>query len=64
MRRIRSLALAIVLVASADLPAAQQTINVASLAGRVTDPSGAVVPGASVTARHTETNLDSETVTD
>ena len=64
MRRIRSLALAIVLVASADLFAAQQTINVASLAGRVTDPSGAVVPGASVTARHIETNLDSETVTD
>ncbi|HYP14082.1 MAG TPA: carboxypeptidase-like regulatory domain-containing protein, partial [Bryobacteraceae bacterium] len=35
---------------------AQETINHASLAGRVTDPSGAVVENAEVTARHVETN--------
>ncbi len=42
---------------------AQETINFASVSGRVTDPQGAVVPGATVTARQTETNLIAETVT-
>ena len=36
---------------------AQETINNASVSGRVTDPTGAVVEGATVTARQTETNL-------
>jgi len=43
---------------------AQQTINYASASGRVTDPSDAVVSGAQVTARETETNLSSSTTTD
>ena len=43
---------------------AQETINYASVSGRVTDPQGAVVPGAQVTARQTETNVTAETVTD
>jgi Carboxypeptidase regulatory-like domain/TonB dependent receptor-like, beta-barrel len=43
---------------------AQQTINYASASGRVTDPSGAVVSGAQVIARETETNLSSMTSTD
>ncbi|HVQ17145.1 MAG TPA: TonB-dependent receptor [Vicinamibacterales bacterium] len=42
---------------------AQEAINFASVSGRVTDPQGAVVPGAHVSARHTETNVLSETVT-
>jgi hypothetical protein len=42
---------------------AQEAINFASVGGRVTDPQGAVVPGASVSARQTETNVVSETVT-
>src|SRR5262245_30727222 len=43
---------------------AQETINSASVSGRVTDPQGAVVAGAYVTARQTETNLIVETMTD
>ena len=44
--------------------AAQESLNQATVGGRVTDPQGAVVPGATVTARQTETNLTAETVTD
>ncbi len=43
---------------------AQETINSASVSGRVTDPQGAVVPGALVVAQQTETNVQTETVTD
>jgi Carboxypeptidase regulatory-like domain/TonB dependent receptor len=43
---------------------AQETINYASVSGRVTDPSGAVVEGADVTARQVDTNLTSKTVTE
>jgi hypothetical protein len=50
--------------ASARPAAAQETINHASVSGRVTDPQGAVVPGAAVSARQVETNLTSESVTD
>jgi len=51
-------------MASARTVCAQETINYASLSGRVTDAQGAVVPGAQVSARQTETNVTSETVTD
>jgi hypothetical protein len=44
--------------------AAQQTINYATVSGRVTDPTDAVVSGAQVAARETETNLMSTTTTD
>ena len=43
---------------------AQDTITFASVSGRVTDPSGSVVPGAHVSARRTETNRTSATLTD
>jgi hypothetical protein len=43
---------------------AQETINSASVGGRVTDPQNAVVPGALIIAKHTETNVQTETVTD
>jgi outer membrane receptor protein involved in Fe transport len=60
--RMCGLALALVLF---DTPlVAQETVNSASVSGRVTDPQGAAVPGASVTARQTETNVTRETVTD
>jgi hypothetical protein len=49
---------------SAGVLAAQETINYGTISGRVTDPQGAVVPGANVAARQTETNLTRETVTD
>ncbi len=43
---------------------AQETVNYASVSGRVTDPQGAVVAGAQVTARQTETNVARAAVTD
>jgi len=43
---------------------AQETINFASIGGRVTDSSGAVVPGAKVDAQQTETNVSTSTTTD
>jgi hypothetical protein len=42
---------------------AQQTVNYASVSGRVADAQGGAVPGASVIAKDTETNVSSETVT-
>jgi hypothetical protein len=52
------------LCAVSALVPAQETINLASIAGRVTDPSGGVVEGVTVTARQTETNLTLTAVTD
>jgi hypothetical protein len=43
---------------------AQETINYASVSGRVTDQQGKVVPGASVTARQTQTNVTAMAITD
>ena len=43
---------------------AQETINYASISGRVADPSGAVVAGAHVTARQTDTNVTATASTD
>ena len=56
------LALALALFSSQAL--GQQTINYASLSGRVADPTDAVVPGAQVTVRQIETNLSNTTTTD
>jgi Carboxypeptidase regulatory-like domain len=55
-----------VLFAAAAAPVvfAQDTLNFASVGGRVTDPSGAVVAGAQVAARQTETNVTATAVTD
>jgi hypothetical protein len=39
-------------------------VDYASISGRVTDTSGAVVPGAQVDARHTATNLTATAITD
>jgi outer membrane receptor protein involved in Fe transport len=44
--------------------AAQETINYASVSGRVTDQQGGVVPGAAVTARQTNTNVTATATTD
>jgi hypothetical protein len=43
---------------------AQETVQYASLSGRVTDPLGAAVSGASVAVRHLETNLARQLSTD
>jgi hypothetical protein len=42
----------------------QEAIHYASVAGRVADPQGGAVAGASVTARHELTNVTASTVTD
>ncbi len=43
---------------------AQETISYGTISGRVTDPQGAVVPGAGVTARQVDTNLVREAIAD
>jgi hypothetical protein len=50
-------------LATASL-AAQETINQATISGRVLDPHGRAVPGALVTARQTATNVTAEAITD
>ncbi len=59
-----SLVAACCALAAAGVADAQETVNFGSVSGRVTDPQGAVVPGATVTARQTETNVTAEAVTD
>src|ERR1700752_1599844 len=54
----------LILAGPANVVWAQQTINNASISGRVTDPSGAVVSGAGVTAKQTDTNITSSATTD
>src|SRR5688572_25559250 len=58
------LLLAFSTASSAQLAIAQEAIHYASVSGRVTDPSGAVVGGAKVTVRQTDTNLTRTMATD
>jgi hypothetical protein len=53
-----------VLLAAAAAAMAQDTVSYGSISGRVTDPSGAVIVGAEVTARQTQTNLTAKAVSD
>jgi Carboxypeptidase regulatory-like domain/TonB dependent receptor len=62
--RVGGLLLAICLCVGAARAGAQESVNTASIGGRVIDPQGAVVPGVSVVARETTTNIATETVTD
>ena len=61
--RIGAMLLALYICAG-GAASAQETINTGSISGRVTDPQGAVVPGAAVVARQVDTNVANETVTD
>jgi Carboxypeptidase regulatory-like domain/TonB dependent receptor len=65
-RVIRAIGTALVAatVAAPAVARAQETVNYASISGRVTDPSGAVIPGAQVTARQTATNFTVAATTD
>ena len=58
---VRAVSLAFV---ASYLVLAQESVNYASISGRVTDPSGALVVGAAVTARQVDTNLASTQETD
>ncbi|HEX3875574.1 MAG TPA: carboxypeptidase-like regulatory domain-containing protein, partial [Bryobacteraceae bacterium] len=49
---------------AAGCAGAQESINNASIGGRVTDPSGSAAPGARVSARNTETNVTTSMLTD
>jgi hypothetical protein len=51
-------------VAPGQVARAQETINQATISGRVLDPHGAAVPGALVSVRHTSTNVSVEATTD
>ena len=64
MRTVGILAVSAWLIAWSVPLAAQQSIGYASVSGRVTDPTGAVVTGAQVRARHQETNVTAGAVTD
>src|SRR5580765_2286426 len=63
-RVVRTIALLLCVTAWAGSALAQETVNYASVSGRVTDPSGAVVTGAQVTARQTDTNVTAAVETD
>lgn len=60
----RMLSGVLALALAPGLVRAQESIHYASIGGRVTDPSGAVVTGARVTARQTETNIATSVATD
>jgi hypothetical protein len=61
---LRTIVFAFVVLASTSVAAAQQSVEYASIGGRVTDPSGAVVAGAQVMARQTATNFVIRAMTD
>lgn len=64
MRWPGTLVLVSCMLAHATGVCAQQSIDYASISGRVTDPSGAVVAGAEILVRQTETNLTARAVAD
>ena len=64
MRSVAAMLVAIVIETSAGAAAAQQSVEYASVGGRIVDPSGAVVADAQVTARQIDTNLAAHATTD
>ncbi|MEQ1730350.1 MAG: carboxypeptidase regulatory-like domain-containing protein [Vicinamibacterales bacterium] len=60
----RALALAACVGLAVNAASAQESINQASISGRVVDQQGLVVPGVRVVAVQTETNLTAEGLTD
>jgi hypothetical protein len=64
LRSYRSPTLLVIALLSCSVLGAQQTINNASLSGRVTDPSGSVIQQATVTATQVATSVSHVTSTD
>src|SRR5262245_50603318 len=61
---LRHTLLLFALVFSGWMAALEAQVTTATVYGVVRDPSGAVLPGASVTATHQGTNLARDTITD
>jgi hypothetical protein len=65
LRRLSWMVCVVTLAVFGPCPAAaQETVNYASVSGRVVDASGAVLPGATITARHVNTGVTTTVVTD
>ena len=64
MHFFKAAALASLVLAWPSTLIAQQSVDYASVSGRVVDPSGAAIPEAQVDARHIRTNVSSRAVTD
>ena len=60
----RVVGVAVVAIVMAGVATAQETVNQATVGGRVVDPQGGSVPGALVTVRQTDTNVVVEATTD
>ena len=58
------IAVACCAMASGTIADAQETINQATISGRVLDPQGAAVPGATVSVRQTDTNVTVQAITE
>ena len=62
--RLRAGCVALSVLALCAVPAhAQEAVNTSTVSGRIVDPQGSVVPGATVTAREIDTNVTRETTT-
>jgi outer membrane receptor for ferrienterochelin and colicin len=62
-KAVRSLAIAFCLTLISMTPAAAQTVTTGNIVGSITDAQGGVLPGATVTAVHTDTGTSYEAVT-
>src|ERR1043166_895648 len=60
----RLIACAIVAIWASAIPAAAQTAATGNIEGVVTDPTGGVLPGVTVTVKNKDTNVAREAVTD
>jgi outer membrane receptor protein involved in Fe transport len=60
----RLIACAIVAIWASAIPAAAQTAATGNIEGVVTDPTGGVLPGVTVTVKNKDTNVAREVVTD
>lgn len=61
---VRTCVYMLVALALAFPATAQQTVDVGSIGGRVVDQSGSSVPGAAVVARHLDTNISTDAISD
>ena len=63
LKFVRLFAAIAIFVSVVEAAYGQETVNNASVSGRVTDPSGAVIQGARVSGRQTDTGITNVTST-